>query len=305
MAGRSAADREEEEGGREQDAFKLRIAWQYRRYIKTGQQHGVLGSLGGLTGSGSSASGSGSGSKGGSSGARKPAGLKDWCHQFDLLKVAGEEGLQQCRAELADCSCSSGAEAAEGSSSSSSTQRLVSSAAAFVQSLTPQTAPPQQEQAGSAAAAAAAAAQPAPAAPAPPRGPQHVGRIAVLSLGSLGWQLGSKAAGGTSSSGSSDGSGGGAVLRALLQLKALARDRRCAVAVSVPAALFSASDLARMQHIADGVIALESVADDSDIVRWVRSLDAAAGGTCVMRHACSASEHCCSIARYCTAGRAV
>jgi hypothetical protein len=53
----------------------------------------------------------------------------------------------------------------------------------------------------------------------------------------------------------------------LLQLKGLVRDQRCAVVVSVPAAQFSAADVARMQHFADCVVAFESVADDSDIAR--------------------------------------
>lgn len=71
------------------------------------------------------------------------------------------------------------------------------------------------------------------------------------------------------SSGDVHGSGGSgtAVLRTLLRLKALVRRRRCVAAVSVPAALFSDSDLARMEHLADGVLALESVADDSAVVR--------------------------------------
>ena len=303
---------DEDEGGKEQEQYKLRIAWQYRRYIQGGpagapaatrapgslasSSSGGVGSSRGQAGAhapaGASRSGSGSGTP------RRPAGLRDWCHRFDLLKAAGEEGLQQCRAELVDCSGGGSSSSSSGDGSSGGgggIPRLLSAAAAFVQSL----APPQPAGGGPAAAAAAAAAAASPAPPAtgarapapavlPPRGPQHVGRIAVLSLGSLGWQPGEEegrgAAGGGGSScahgswqqPSADGqpgqppatADGAAVARALLQLKGLVRDQRCAAVVSVPAPLFSQSDLALMQHLVDGVVALESVADGSDIARW-------------------------------------
>ena len=199
---------------------------------------------------------------------RWPVRLRDWCHQFDLLKPAGEAGLQGCRAELADCS--SGEEYASGGCvpSTASVQRLVAAATEFAQSLAPAQ-PPGSTQPSAGAAAAAAL---------PPRGPQHVGRIAVLSLGSLGWQLGGPDGGSSEYATQQQPSSGRAVLQALLQLKAAVRDRRCAAVVSVPAALFSASDVARMQHLADGVIALESVADGSDIVRCVLPCVAAASG---------------------------
>lgn len=298
---------QDEEEGKDQEEFKLRIAWQYRRYIKTGQPGGTASAGGSSLGMGSSGSGSGGGgaassraaaaasspsrsSSAGAAAPRRPVGLRDWCHQFDLLKPAGEEGLQQCRAQLVDCSSSaSSSSSSDGSTGGDSNGRLLGAAADFVQSLQgSQAAEAQQPAAGAPAAGSGAAAAPATvaaraptAASLPPRGPQHVGRIAVLSLGSLGWQLGPCAAAadcsslqpysslgdGGSSSKSSVVSPGTAVLRALLQLKALVRDRRCVAAVSVPAALFSPSDVARMQHIADCVIALESVADDSDIVR--------------------------------------
>lgn len=293
---------QDEEEGKNQDEFKLRIAWQYRRYIKTGQSGaspaggsglGMGGSSGGSSGAAGARAATTASSPGrsGASGSapRRPVGLRDWCHQFDLLKSAGEEGLQQCRAQLVDCSgtagSSGGGDASTGGGGDSSMGRLLGAAANFVQSLQgPQAAVAAQPAAGAAqpaAGIAAAAARALGAAALPPRGPQQVGRIAVLSLGSLGWQLGSGAAlatsgsvqpysslgGSSSSSSSSSSSPGTTVLRALLQLKALVRDRRCTAAVSVPAGLFSPSDVARMQHLADCVIALESVADDSDIVR--------------------------------------
>lgn len=279
----SPCSQDEEGGGNDQDEFKLRIAWQYRRYIRsgTGQPDGSMGTAAaaatrraGRANCSSSGSGVGMRSRGGAgssggdgSGApRRPVGMRDWCSQFDLLKPVGEEGLQQCRAELADCS-SSGNSSVDASfvAAASGTQRLLGAAAAFVQSL----APPQQEQPVQQPGAAGARSL---AAPVPPRGPQHVGRIAVLSLGGLGWQASAPP---PSSSGSDGDDNGMAVVRALLQLKAVVRDRRCTAVVSAPAALFSASDLARMQHIADGVIALESVADDSDLVRCA---DLAGGG---------------------------
>lgn len=288
---------QEEEEGKDQDEFKLRIAWQYRRYIKTGQAGaapaggsglGMGGSSGGSSGAAGGRAATNASCPGRSSASgsapRRPVGLRDWCHQFDLLKSAGEEGLQQCRAQLVDCSgtasSSGGGDASTGGGGDSSTGRLLGAAADFVQSLQEQ---PAAGATQPAAGAAAVAARAQGAAALPPRGPQPVGRIAVLSLGSLSWQLGSGAALATSGSvqpysslgGSSGSNGGGsssrspgtAVLRALLQLKALVRDRRCTAAVSVPAGLFSPSDVARMQHLADCVVALESVADDSDIVR--------------------------------------
>lgn len=65
---------------------QLRIAWQYGRYLrKQQQQHG--GSSGHVSSS--------FGSKGVS---RRPL-QRDWCHEFDLTKSAGAEGLARCRIE--------------------------------------------------------------------------------------------------------------------------------------------------------------------------------------------------------------
>ena len=84
------------------------------------------------------------------------------------------------------------------------------------------------------------------------------------------------------------------MLQALLRLKAMVRGARCAAVVSVPGSLFEPSDLARMQHIADGVISLESVADDSDLARWVRSacegVCPKGGGACLPAH-----QSCCTV----------
>ena len=297
---------QDEEGGEE---VKLRIAWQYRRYLQggAGSAPGGLGGMAarsapgaGSSSAGSSGGGGGGGAAAGSSAPRKPAGLRDWCHQFDLLKSAGAEGLAGCRAELVDCSAGSGGDSGP-CDALTSMQRLVQAAAAFVQSLSP----PGQQAGGAAAPPAAAG-----AASLPPRGPQHVGRLAVLSLGSLGWQATPQPGTGVFSSGGGSASGGGtgasagtAVLRTLLQLKGTLRDRRCAAVVSVPAMLFSPSDLARMQHLADGVVALESVADGSDIARWLagcgRSGAAAVGGRqptavngCTRRCAGAAADVC-------------
>ncbi|KAI3429336.1 hypothetical protein D9Q98_005431 [Chlorella vulgaris] len=301
-----AAEKDEEEGGKEQEDFKLRIAWQYRRYIKTassragsipvslspGSSPGLGSTVGGRSGGGQAAVSSGGPSSSSSSGgaaSRKPAGLRDWCHRFDLLRSAGEEGLLQCQAQLLDCGSRRVEQPSGDASVSSGTQYLLSQAAAFVQSLAPQQ-PAAAEQAAPAAMAAAGAGARAPPAAAPtPRGPQHVGRIAVLSLGSPGWRTDCLAVGADSSNpAAADGSSwrqgslggkqaaaataagpvsGAAIVQWLLQLKGLVRDQRCAVVVSVPAAQFSAADVARMQHFADCVVAFESVADDSDIAR--------------------------------------
>ena len=95
--------RQRGEGGEE---VKLRIAWQYRRYIKASQQRDG-GGRGGRGGGGGAAASRGAAAVGGSGGpapqeSRQPGsraggaagGLKDWCHRFDLTRGLGEEGLQ-------------------------------------------------------------------------------------------------------------------------------------------------------------------------------------------------------------------
>lgn len=123
-----------------------------------------------------------------------------------------------------------------------------------------------------------------PSSAAPLQGPQQVGRLAVLSLGSPDWWAGGPGLGGPAlrpprpppypgAAGTTAAAGAPAsdlprqVLWALLRLKAAVRERRCAAVVTVPAALHAAADVARFAHLADAVLALESVADSSDIVR--------------------------------------
>ena len=150
---------DEEEAGKEQEEFKLRIAWQYRRYIQAqaGPPGGTVPHYGGLgassggagrVGAVTAAAGSSGGASSGSGAARKPVGLRDWCHRFDLLKPIGEEGLQQCKAELVDCSNSANgssggsegggqgsAPSSGAASSGGGTQTLLAAAAQFVAAL--------------------------------------------------------------------------------------------------------------------------------------------------------------------------
>jgi hypothetical protein len=128
-----------------------------------------------------------------------------------------------------------------GGSRDEAADQLATTATEFVASLAPPEPAAQQQQ--------------------PSLAPGNVGRLAVLSLGAGDWGFGAGSAACSS-----------AVVRCLLRLKAAVRDTRCCALVTVPAAQHSASDLARMQHISDAVVALERVRDDSDIVRWDSTL---------------------------------
>ncbi len=94
---------------------------------------------------------------------------------------------------------------------------------------------------------------------------RHVGRVAALSLGAPAW-------GGAGAPGA-----GRAAVQALARLRVAARDARVAVLATAPAALFGASDLARLQHAADAVAALEAVTDASGAARLAPDRTTVAG----------------------------
>lgn len=95
--------------------------------------------------------------------------------------------------------------------------------------------------------------QPEPAVPL--QHAKQVGRVGVLSLASMDWW------------GPEGGCGEREVLLALLQLKAVVRERRCAAMVTLPTGMHSTGSVTRLCHLADGVLALEGIADDSEIVK--------------------------------------
>lgn len=141
---------------------------------------------------------------------------RDWCHVFDLSKPANAATLAHHSSPQLILS-----------SAIEARKSLITSAAEFVQALKAHSS-----------------------------GPQGIGRLAVLSLGSGEWNFGVGTVEGRRS-----------VIQSLIQLKAVVRDSKCAAVVTVPTALHTESDRSRMAHVADVVLALEAVQDDSDIVR--------------------------------------
>eukprot|EP00887_Chlorella_sp_A99_P003209 scaffold9.g3209.t1 len=118
LPGRPEREEEEEERRRAaagSEQVELRIAWQYRRYMKGAsqgpqaqqdQQRQRRDGVAGAAGMGPAAVQPRQGQAG-----RQPArprgaaaGLRGWCHKFDLTRGTGEEGLQACHARLAQCS---------------------------------------------------------------------------------------------------------------------------------------------------------------------------------------------------------
>jgi elongator complex protein 4 len=233
-----AAAAEEQKAGE-----TLRIAWQYRRYIKAQQQQQQEQQRGpAAPAAGSRAPAS---QRDGGKGSRPY--IKDWCHAFDLTRPAGEEALARSRAEVCTCSGEGGA------------TLLLSAAKHLVDTIA--------EPEGATGSQSAAL----PAVSRTVGSPDRVGRLAVLSLGSSDWTLGT---GGHDSSSEAFGT---AVLRTLLALRGQISGTRCSVMVTVPAAVYSPSWLARMQRVADAVIALESVADGSDLARLASDPASVAG----------------------------
>ncbi|GLC38028.1 hypothetical protein PLESTF_001436100 [Pleodorina starrii] len=238
----SAAD----EGRAAQEQPELRIAWQYKKYIKDeqpsaahtgagGGRSGGAASAGARSSSGASASSSSSSSSSSAAAKAVAAGVgREWCHSFDLTRPRGEEGLSGSSLELAHCS---------GPAAYGEADRR---AAAFLSSLSTAAEAAAGPGPGSAAAAAAMAMAAA-------RRPEAVGRLVIESAGSLAW--------------GGDGAAEQALVRLLYNVRQRALQSRCAVMVTVPAGLLPPGCAARLPHLVDTVLALEGLADDLPLVK--------------------------------------
>ncbi|EIE24544.1 hypothetical protein COCSUDRAFT_40910 [Coccomyxa subellipsoidea C-169] len=239
---------EDREPGKEEDP-KLRIAWQYRRYIQRQQDRAeqpgppvaprkgvgdVSGKHPDLTSPSGSTAGGSSGSKA-TAKSKSSSGMRDWCHQFDLSRPMDASALQASHL------------ACQGYQGSDALERLVTGAREFTEGLEP-------------------AAQPSGVRPSLSRGPETIGRLAVEGLGSTSWQLGAEAQ-----------AAADATLRAVLQIKALVRAAKCAACISVPAGVLRESAAVRLQHMCDAVIVLEAFRDDSGIARMVSDASSCCG----------------------------
>lgn len=164
----------------------------------------------------------------GTKGHRGATPSQGWCHAYDITKPAGAEALSNCRHVV---------KAMHGRSAGS---QLAACASQFVSSL--------------------AIAKGAPVTP------LCIGRLSVLSLGSLGWTTGEPSA--TASA---------QAVQALACIKAAVRESRCSAIVTLPPSLHTASDVMRMQHIADAVIALAPAEEGSDMLRLATDAPTIAG----------------------------
>ncbi|BDA42805.1 Elongator complex protein 4 [Coccomyxa sp. Obi] len=249
---RSHSQQDDQEPGKQEDP-KLRIAWQYRRYIK--RQHDASDQQGpppttplrrrGVPDVPSNAadvtSPSTSTSMGVSAGGQttmKPkssSGMRDWSHQFDLTRPMDESHLQT---NLLTC---------QGYRGSDALGRLVAGVQAFTGTLEKP-------------------AQPLNTKPNMSRGPESIGRVAIEGLGCTSWQLG------MDSQHAMDD-----VLRTVLQIKALVRAAKCAACISIPAGVLQDSALVRLQYMCDAVIVLEAFREDSGIARLVSDASSCCG----------------------------
>jgi elongator complex protein 4 len=227
---------------------ELRIAWQYKRYMQ--EQHGGL--LSGGLGLGSrrpSTAGQAPAMAGRRGGAAMQQG--EWSHEFDLSRSMGPDlrGRAECQA------CPWG---------EASPAHIVAAVATFCSSFSPPPQLPMSSSSSSRATAPPPAASPRGVPASTPLGSAAAaagpvaGRFAVASLG------GTEYGGG----GAAGAAGGGVqAVRALFNLKALARACNCGAMVTAPPSLFAPADLALLQHVADAVLGIEAVSDESDIVR--------------------------------------
>ncbi|KAK9909878.1 hypothetical protein WJX75_008871 [Coccomyxa subellipsoidea] len=246
-----ASQADDKEPGKQEDP-KLRIAWQYRRYIQRQQDRAdapgpPVAPTFRRKGAGDSPSTqpdttppSGSAAAGltanhATSKPKSSSGMRDWCHQFDLTRPMEAPTLQ---ASHLDCQKYQGPNALE---------RLVACARHFTESLEP-------------------AAQTSGVRPTLSRGPETIGRLAIEGLGCTSWRLGLEAQAATD-----------ATLQAVLQIKALVRAAKCAACISVPAGVLRESAAVRLQHMCDAVIVLEAFRDDSGISRMVADRSSCCG----------------------------
>lgn len=145
-------------------------------------------------------------------------------------------------------------------------------ACTFVDSFRPPSNPPPKLPLSSAAPSGSPASAPAAPLPLPsmlPKGPETVGRLVFQSLGHPCWQQQAVA---DCDSPAPDAAAAAAaaataVLRCVFRLHRALRDSRCAALVTCPAAFFPPSFAQRLQHACDAVLALQPLADDSDVFR--------------------------------------
>ncbi|PNH07113.1 hypothetical protein TSOC_006445 [Tetrabaena socialis] len=155
-------------GGKGEEPTELRIAWQYKKYIRQGEQP-AAGASGRAAPPAAEPSSAASSFK--RAGAAVAAGVgREWCHTFDLTRPMGREALADRPLECIECSGPGAYGAAD------------AHAAAFLASL------PQQPVAGPGPGSAASAA-------AAGGGPlllraEGVGRLVVESAGGLAWGCG-------------------------------------------------------------------------------------------------------------------
>jgi elongator complex protein 4 len=236
----SSKDKQQQKEEEEEEEHTLRIAWQYKRYLTKNEPM-------------QSAYASNTPSSPSTSSAKKSTssngGLRDWCHKFDLTKTftnsketPGEPSSSVLgRLESIVCDNIDGK------------QKMIAAVVNLVKSLNSTTT-------ASKSTATATAVSPHdilyPKLP-PLAAPHQVGRIGVLSLGSLDWGWGGYCTPQWSMM----------VLQTLLSLKSLVRDSRCSIVVTLPPAGHNDSTLAKIMHASDCVVAFETVSDDSGLVR--------------------------------------
>jgi len=253
-------EREAKKKEKEEDAVQLKIAWQYGRYLKPDStsssdsgRSGSDGHIGSISSGGSRGQSPGHQQQSRNSFQNRPTG-RDWCHAFDVSKYAsscassGDSGIQSegttplATVELVLCGNDMN-KTSSNVSDAEPREKLITSVAAFI-------------------APSNASQQP------PPQKTTSVSRVAVLSLGDAAWNFGN---------GLGSPQARRSAIQSLLQLKAVVRDTKSCAIVTVPAALYTHSDRRRMAHIADVVLSLEAVHDDSDIVRLAPDPSSVAG----------------------------
>jgi len=232
-------EEEEEKEEEEEEEHSLRIAWQYKRYLTKNEPiQSAYASNTPSTPSASSAKKSTS----------RNGGLRDWCHKFDLTKTftysketPEREASSSVLGRLESIVCDN----IDGK------QKMIAAVVNLVKSLNSTTTASK-----STTAAVSTHDTLYPKLP-PLTAPYQVGRIGVLSLGSLDWGWGGYCTPEWSMM----------VLQTLLSLKSLVRDSRCSVVVTLPPAGHSDSTLSKIMHAADCVVAFEALSDDSGLVR--------------------------------------
>lgn len=235
---------------KEEEEHTLRIAWQYKRYLTKSEplQSAYTSNTSSSTSLTSNSKISTSSSNG---------GLRDWCHKFDLTKTftnsketTGEPTSSSLLGRLESIVCNN----IDGK------YEMIAAVDNLVKSLNGNTSSGSGESKSTTTTTTTTTASTHdilyPKLPVLV-GPHQVGRIGVLSLGSLDWGWGGYCTPQWSMM----------VLQTLLSLKSLIRDTRCSIVVSLPPAGHSESTIAKIMHAADCVVAFETLSDDSGLVK--------------------------------------